>query len=52
MGRLMQGFKGYGIGTHYTIANNVVAGIEYFDLTDKVFGDKSQTLWCELTKYF
>lgn len=49
---LMQGFKGYGLGTHYTFANNLVGGLEYFDLTDKVSGEKGRTWWSEVTHYF
>lgn len=49
---LMQGFKGYGIGTHYTFANNLVGGLEYYNLTDKVSGERGKTWWSELTQYF
>jgi hypothetical protein len=49
---LMQGFEGYGLGAHYTFANNLVGGIEYYDLTDEVSGEKGKTWWSELTHYF
>lgn len=52
IGGRMQGFKGYGLGIQYTVAQNVVAGIEYYDMTDKVTGEKGQTLWGQLTHYF
>jgi len=51
-GGSMQGFKGYGIGTRYTLTQNVVAGLEYYDLTDKISGEKGKTWWSELTRYF
>lgn len=52
LGNSMQGFKGYGIGMNYTIKENMVAGIEYYDLTDKVIGDKNTTWWNHVTYYF
>jgi hypothetical protein len=51
-GSKMQGFKGYGVGMNYTIAENFVAGIEYYSLTDKINGDKGETWWSQLTQYF
>lgn len=48
----MQGFRGYGVGSHYTIIPNLVAGLEYFNLTDKVTGEKANTLWSDITYYF
>lgn len=48
----MQGFKGYGVGVHYTLTDNLVGGVEYFNLTDKVSGERGKTLWSELTHYF
>jgi hypothetical protein len=52
LGNSMQGFKGYGIGMNYTIKENMVAGIEYYDLTDKAIGDKNTTWWNHVTYYF
>jgi hypothetical protein len=52
LGGVMQGFKGYEIGTNYTFSNNVVGGIQYFDLSDKVSGVKGKTWWTELSLYF
>lgn len=52
VGSLMQGFKGYRLGTHYTFADNLVGGIEYYDLTDRVSGESGKTWWSELTHYF
>ena len=51
-GSSMQGFKGYGFGTHYALKQNLVGGIEYYDLTDKISGEESQTFWIQLTHYF
>jgi len=43
-GGRMQGFKGFGLGTNYTIAENFIAGIEYYALKDKVSGEKRRNL--------
>lgn len=47
------GFKGYGVGVDYTVAKNMVAGVQYFDLKDKdnYSGSgnlKHKTLWSQL----
>ena len=47
------GFKGYGVGVDYTLAKNMVAGIQYFDLKDKdnstaTGNEKHKTLWSQL----
>ncbi len=49
------GLKGYGVGVDYTVAKNMVAGIQYFDLKDKddstlttSNGPKHKTLWSQL----
>ncbi len=43
------GLKGYGVGVDYTVAKNMVAGVQYFDLKDKDLGDaKHKTLWSQL----
>lgn len=51
-GTSMQGFKGYGLGTHYTFSKDFVGGLEYYNLTDKITGEKSQTWWSDFTYYF
>ncbi|SDN37497.1 hypothetical protein SAMN04488502_1244 [Dendrosporobacter quercicolus] len=51
-GGRMQGFKGYGLGLNHTVVENLVAGIEYYDLADKVTGRRGQTWWGQLTHYF
>ncbi|WP_378955806.1 hypothetical protein [Pelosinus sp. sgz500959] len=52
IGTLMEGFKGCGVGMHYTFTKNVVGGIEYYNLTDKISGKKGKTWWSQLTWYF
>jgi len=47
------GLKGYGVGIDYTIAKNMVAGVQYFDLKDKdnytdAGNQKHKTLWSQL----
>jgi len=47
------GFKGYGVGIDYTVAKNMVAGIQYFDLKDKNDAEtKTKTLWSQLVITF
>jgi hypothetical protein len=51
------GLKGYGVGIDYTVAKNMVAGIQYFDLKDKDnYTDsgnlKHKTLWSQLIVTF
>ena len=48
----MQGMKGYGLGVNYTLAKDVVMGVEYYDLTDKISKEKGKTLWAQVTYYF
>ncbi len=52
IGSSMQGFKGYGVGTNYALKENLVAGIEYYRLSDKISKDKGDTWWGQLTYYF
>ena len=44
----MDGFKGYCIGTQYTLAENIVLGIEYYDLRDKITDEKNKTIWTQV----
>ena len=48
------GFKGYGVGIDYTVAKNMVASVEYYDLKDKdgATKDEHKTLWSQLTITF
>lgn len=52
MGNSMQGFRGYEIGVNYAFAKNMVAGMEFYNLTDKISGAKSRTFWNYITYYF
>lgn len=50
---VMEGFKGFGYGVHYTFRENLVGGLEFYDLADKVYpGRKARTLWSDITYYF
>ncbi|CUH97625.1 putative secreted protein [Propionispora sp. 2/2-37] len=51
-GTQMQGFKGYGLGMHYTLAENFVGGLEYYNLTDKMLGRQGDTWWSQVSYYF
>ena len=42
------GFKGYSLAGYYTVAKNMVAGVEYFDLKDKIDDSKAKTLWTQM----
>lgn len=46
------GFKGWGAGVNYTLAKNMVAGFEYYDLDSKGYDTSYKTLWSELTVTF
>lgn len=45
----MEGFSGWSIAAKYTILNNIMLGLEYYDLKDKITGEKGKTVWLELT---
>ena len=51
-GARMQGFKGYEFGVNYTLSENLVFGMQYFNLKDKTTDEKSKTLWGQLSQYF
>ena len=46
------GFKGYGVAFNYTLAKNIVAAVEYYDLDAKVGSAEDKTLWSEVSFYF
>ncbi len=49
------GFKGYGLGVDYTVAKNMVASVDYWDLKDKetrYSSAKRKTLWSQLVISF
>jgi post-segregation antitoxin (ccd killing protein) len=41
------GMKGYKVGGYWTVAKNMRAGIEYYDLKDLVNTNKARTVWTE-----
>lgn len=48
-----QGFKGYSLGVDYTVAKNMVLGVQYYDLKGKEHGgDKVKTTWSQLVVNF
>ena len=52
LGGRMNGFKGYSVGYSYTLAENLVYGIEYYDLKNKLNGERGSTMWNQITYYF
>ena len=47
------GFKGWGAGVNYTLAKNMVAGFEYYNLDKKIYDDAAdRTLWSQLLVTF
>ena len=46
------GFKGFMVGANYTVAKNMVATVEYYDLKDKENDLKAKTLWSQLVITF
>ena len=47
-----EGFCGYSLSAHLTVAKNMVAGIEWFDLKGRESKDKDKTLWTEMVVTF
>ena len=52
MADYMHGFKGYGVGVHYTIAPNWLLQGEYYSLKDLENGSDNHTIWVALSYYF
>ena len=46
------GFKGYALAGFYTVAKNMVASLQYYDLESKNSGDKDQIVWSHLLVTF
>ena len=44
----MDGFKGYSVGAQYALAKNIVLGLEYYDLKDKITNEKNRTIWTQV----
>jgi hypothetical protein len=48
-----QGFKGWSVAGNVTVAKNMIATVEYFDIKGKEDSDKkAKTLWSELAVTF
>ena len=52
LGGYMDGFSGWGTMAYYTLAENLVLGLEYYDLEDKTTNEKGKTIWASLTYGF
>ena len=48
----MHGFRGIGAGFYYTLAENLLYGLEYYDLEEKSTGKNGRTLWNQLSYFF
>ncbi|MBR1661778.1 MAG: S-layer homology domain-containing protein [Acidaminococcaceae bacterium] len=47
-----EGFKGYSLQGDVTVAKNMIASVQYYDLKGKMSDVKARTLWSELTVTF
>ena len=47
-----EGFKGYNVGGNVTLAKNMVATVEYYDLKGKETDQHARTLWSQLVVTF
>jgi hypothetical protein len=48
-----QGFKGYGVGTNYTFAKNIVGTVAFYETENKLdSSEKGRILWTDLTFTF
>ena len=47
-----EGFKGWYAKANYAVAKNMVAGVEYWDMKDRLNDKKAKTLWTELKVSF
>ena len=52
MNYLTEGFKGYSLAGYVTVAKNMEAGLEWFDLKGKETDRKERTLWGQLVVSF
>ncbi len=44
----MEGFKGYSLGAQYALRENIVLGIEYYELRDKITDERNRTIWTQV----
>ena len=49
---VFEGFSGYMVGANYTVAKNMIAGVEYFDLKGKESDNHDKTLWGQMLVTF
>lgn len=49
LGNYMNGFTGWGAMFYYTLYENVLFSLQYYDLKDKTTSEKSRTVWADLT---
>lgn len=47
-----EGYKGYLVGGNLTLAKNMVAQVEYYDLEGKETEKHARTLWSQLVVTF
>lgn len=52
VGSYMDGFSGWGAMAYYTLAENWLLGLEYYDLKDKTTGEDGKTAWVQLSWFF
>lgn len=52
VGSYMDGFSGWGAMMNYTLAEDLVLSLEYYDLKDKTTGEKGKTAWAQLSWFF
>lgn len=52
LGGYMDGFSGWGAMAYYTLMENLVFSVQYYDLNDKTTDEKGKTLWTELSWSF
>ena len=49
---LSEGFDGYSVTANYTLAKNIVAQVEYYDLEAKETGKDAETIWSQVVFTF
>ena len=47
-----EGFKGFSLARYYTVAKNMVAGVEYYDLKGRETDNTSKTWWGQMVVTF
>ena len=48
----LDGFKGYSVAANYTLAKNIVAQVEYYDLEEKEGNRDAETIWSQVVFTF